>query len=317
VKENEMAFEIKIRDGNLPTGKGTFLWLLPRLVELFGSLGGLVDQLAEDGYQWVCIKAHDGTLFGSGYDDNQVELLDQIIPLLDAVNIEAHGWGYNYGNTTNWLKFNDQQGKETARIVEALVRWPFRSWTLNAEKEFKVTGGNTAAVNLINLVRETLSTHPDGIDVPVGLSTFRFVSSHPEFPFAGFLGGCDFAGPQVYWQGSNFPVDQLVRSVNEWKAIADLPMVVAGTTYPEGAWWPTGDQLVRFNEAAKEMENVIATCYWEHYYPLKYEKEDLVAALQVFDWPAVVLEEEVEEPPERVFTEEELARARAMLARLK
>lgn len=320
-----MAFEIKIRDGNLPTGKGMFIWLLPRLEILFGSMGAMVDQLAADGFQWVCVKAQHGYELGCSpsYDPPaQIRLLDELVPALEQAGIEAHAWGYNFGNTTNWRKFNDQEGKEIARIEEAMVRWRFRSWTLNAEPEFKVQGGNTAAVNLVNNLGDALAANPEGIDVPIGLSSYRFVSAHsawgnePGFPFWGFLQGCDFAAPQVYWQKSNYPIDQLVRSVNEWKAVADLPFVVAGTVYPEGSWWPTGDQVLRFSEAAKEMDNVVAICYWEHYYPLKYQKTELVAALQVFDWPAVVLEPEVVEPPERVFTEEELARARELLARM-
>jgi hypothetical protein len=301
-----MMFNPKIRDGNLPTGKGTFFWLMPRLVDLFGSVDALVDKLVEDGFQWVMVKAQHGYALGCSpsYDPAaQISLLDQFVPAAEEAEIQVHGWGYNFGNTTAYRRWNDQQGKETARIVEALVRWRFRSWTLNAEHNFKVSGGNTAAIDLTNLVRETLAAHPEEIDVPVGLSSYRYVSSHPDFPFQGFLQGCDFSSPQVYWQLSRFPVDQLVKSVGEWNAVVELPIVAAGTVYPEGSWWPTGDQLRLFNEAAKAMPEVIATCYWEHYYPYHNEKNDLIAALAEFDWPSIPVEEELppdpgeEEPP--------------------
>jgi hypothetical protein len=245
--------------------------------------------------------------------------LDELVPAAEAAGIEMHGWGYNFGNTSAFRRWNDQQGKETARIVEALVRWRFRSWTLNAESEFKVSGGNTAAFNLTNLVRETLAAQTDGIDVPIGLSSYRFVSAHqpwqgkPGFPFWGFLQGCDFSGPQVYWQKSNFPVDQLVKSVREWNAVAELPIVAAGTIYPEGEWWPTGEHVIRFSEAAKEMPEVIATCYWAHYYPLKFKRADLIAGLKKFDWPAMKIEEEEEE---KLLTDEEITLAERMLAKM-
>jgi hypothetical protein len=262
----------------------------------------LVDELQKSGYQWVCVKAQHGYALGCSpsYDTKaQIELLDGFVPTAEGAGIEIHGWGYNFGNTTTWRKLNNQQGKETDRIVEALIRWRFRSWTLNAEHNFKVTGGNTAAVNLVNLVRETLETHPEDIDVPIGLSSYRFPSSHTDFPFAGFLQNCDFAAPQVYWQKSKYAVDQLEKSVKEWKAIEDLPFVVAGTVYPEGEWWPTGEQVRAFNQAAKNMPEVIATCYWEHYYPYHNKRQDLIDALNDFVW-----EQKPEEPtPEPTATE--------------
>jgi len=301
---------IKIRDGNLPQGKGTFTWLLPRLVSYFGSVDALIRQLVDDGYQWVAPKAQHGYLLGSGYDDNQIHLLDEFVPKAEEAGIEVHGWGYNYGNTNTWRKTTNQQQKETDRIVEAMVRWRFRSWMLNAESEFKVSGGNTAAVNLTNLVRETLAAHPEDIDVPIGLSSYRFTSSHPEFPFAGFLQGCDFSSPQVYWQESKYPVEQLEKSVSEWNAVKVLPIVAAGTVYPSGTWRPTGEQVTAFNNRAKEMPEVIATCYWEHYYPFKYGYTDVLDALSDFVWEA----DHPEPPPEEITLAQRLRIAEDLIA---
>lgn len=298
----------KIRDGNLPTGKGTFIWLLPRLIDQFGSMGALVDQLVEDGYQWVTIKAQHGYLLGisSSYSsrDRHIALLDEFCPLAEASGIEVHGWGYNYGNTSTWRKITNQQQKETNRIVEAMVRWRFRSWLLNAESEFKVKGGNTAAVNLTNLVRETLETHPERVNVPIGISSYRFPSSHNTwaggygFPFWGFLQGCDFSNPQVYWQKKSNSVEQLEKSVKEWNEIVELPIVAAGTIYPEGDWRPTGEQVMLFNERCKEMPEVIATCYWEHWYPFKYNYTDIISVLAAFDWQSTGEDSQVEPEPE-------------------
>jgi hypothetical protein len=290
-----MMINPKIRDGNLPTGKGTFVWLLPRLVDLFGSVGAMVEKLVEDDYQWVCVKAQHGYVLGCSpsYDPAaQIEILDEFVPAAEEAGIEMHGWGYNFGNTTAFRRWNDQQGKEIARIVEALVRWRFRSWTVNAEHDFKASGGRTAATTLINSLRESLAAHLEEIDVPIGLSSYKFISSHPDFPFSAFLQSCDFSGPQVYWQLSRFPVDQLEKSVGEWTAVADLPVVPAGTLYPEGSWWPTGEQVTQFNEAAKAMENVIGTNYWEYYYPVRYNKDDLTTALASFDWPSIPMDDD-------------------------
>jgi hypothetical protein len=292
-------FDPKIRDGNLPTGKGTFMWLLPRLVSQFGSVDAMVNRLVDDGYQWVCVKAQHGYALGCSpsYDPpKQIEILDEFVPAAEAAGLEMHGWGYNFGNTTAIRKLNDQQGKEIARIVEALVRWQFRSWTVNAEYTFKVSGGATAASSLMTTLRQTIAANPEEIDVPIGLSSYKFVSSHPDFPFIHFLVNCDFSAPQVYWQLSRYPVEQLQKSVGEWNAVMTLPIVASGTLYPEGSWWPTGEQVMQFSEAAKAMQEVIATNYWEHYYPFRYQKQDLIDALANFDWPSIPVGGE--EPPD-------------------
>jgi hypothetical protein len=302
-----------IRDGKLPTGKGMFLWLLPRLVERFGSVQQLVAYLEGAGYAWVCIQAQHGHSLGcsKSYDPQaQIHILDKLVPLLKEANIEVHGWGYIFGNTKLAFLRNRQQARENARIAEAIERWGFSSWTINAEGDHKVKDGDRYAREQMVALRELLETHPARIDVPLGISSYRFVSSHGQwkdkhgFPFQAFADYCDFGAPQVYWVQSNYPVDQLLKSVREWRALRpgeDWPLVVAGTVYPHGSWWPTGAQLKAFNDMCKKLPEVIGVNYWELYYPFKYNRIDLASELASFQWPAYMSDDDpVDFPPNTI-----------------
>jgi hypothetical protein len=285
---------MKIRDGNLPIGKGTFIYRLTNLAQTFPSLRALVDQLVRDGYQWVAIKAQDGYMLGAGYYDDEVRLLDTFVPMLEKAGIEAHGWGYCYGNTNLWRRTRNWHKMESDRIVEALIRWRFRSWMVDVEKEFKIENASTIAKNLMSLIKTKLVSHPAGIDVPIGLSSYRHPSEHNTwsggwgFPFGAFLQYCDFSNPQVYWVGKNNVEEQTEQAVREWNEIKELSIVAAGTIYrdPRTGWRPTGDQVARFNVLCKEMPEVIATCYWEHREPFARGYNDIITALSEFDWRA-------------------------------
>ena len=279
--------------GKLPEGKGMFLWLLDRLEKYYSSMDALAKQLAEEGYRWVCIEVHQGTWTEGSYPDedgnyDQQILLAELVPALEKYGIEFHAWGYTFGAS----KIHAAAEAEVA--LEQIELWKPLSYTVNAEHHHKVAEGATWAKIFMNMVRA-------GTEIPILLSSYKFPRSHPAFPWAAFIDRCDGLAPQVYWQKDyrvEAGVQQLLKAIAQWQAYAQLPVIPAGTVYPEGEWWATPDQLVLFMEACKEHPDVPGFNFWEYDY-LKYKPANR-AALANFVW------EIIDDPGETGEGEEEM-----------
>lgn len=92
------------------------------------------------------------------------------------------------------------------------------------------------------------------IDVPLGLTSYRYPSYHREFPFKEFLNHCDFNMPQVYWLGANNPREQLIKTMGEFEdMMPGQPIIPIGVAYSEHHYpTPTKSQMDEFDEAVKE-----------------------------------------------------------------
>src|SRR3989304_321851 len=72
-----------------------------------------------------------------------------------------------------------------------------------------------------------------------GLTSYRYPQLHYQLPYAQFLERCDFAMPQVYFEFSHNPEDQLERTVAQYQALRPArPIFVTGPTYSHTAWRP-------------------------------------------------------------------------------
>ena len=272
----QRMFEMKIRDGKLPEGKGMFVWILSRCAG--GDMARLVQMCLDAGLSWISIKvAHGISVYkGSWYLGNkQQALLDELVPLAKAAGIEIHFWGYTFG-----LK----PGREVGPIMEMITKHKPCSYTINAEKEYKTSIGKQAAIDHASGIRWAMqvSSSDDIPDIPIGLSSYRWPSVHPEFPWKEFMPFIDFHNPQVYWQGADNPGDQLIRSVNELKKLKDIPIIPAGTMYPHKSWKPTVSHIHEFCIMAEQLK-LSAVHFWEWYYAeVKYP--ELWEALAGFAW---------------------------------
>ena len=267
---------MKIRDGKLPEGKGMFVWILSRCAG--GNMFRLVEKCKAAGIKWVSIKVANGTSIykGSWYLGNkQQALLDELVPLAKAANIEIHFWGYTYGK---------YPGKEVGPIIEMITKHRPNSYTINAEKEYKCPAGKQAAIDHASGIRWAMqiSSSDNIFDIPIGLSSYRWPSVHPEFPWKEFMPFIDFHNPQVYWQGADNPVAQLNRSVDELRKLKDIPIIPAGTMYPHKSWKPTPDHIYEFCNIAQAI-GLPAVHFWEWYYAEKKYPE-LWKALAEFNW---------------------------------
>ena len=267
---------MKIRDGKLPEGKGMFVWILSRCAS--GDMGILVQMCLDAEIKWISIKVANGTTLykGSWYLGNkQQALLDELVPLAKVAGIEIHFWGYTYGV---------RPGKEVGPIIEMIKKHRPNSYTINAEKEYKTPAGKQAAIDHASGIRWAMqiSSSDEIPDIPIGLSTYRWPSVHPEFPWKEFMPYIDFHNPQVYWQGADNPGAQLRRSVHELVTLKDIPIIPAGTMYPHKSWKPTPEHIYEFCTLAQEF-GLPAVHFWEWYYAEKKYPE-LWEALAQFDW---------------------------------
>lgn len=278
-----------IRDGKLPEGKGMFVWVLSRCAG--GDMFRLVQMCIDAGLKWISIKVANGTTVYKGSLAEfwqQQKLLDEVVPIAKAAGIEVHFWGYTYAQ---------RPGREVAPIIEMIAKHRPLSYTINAEKEYKTSAGKQAAIDHASGIRwaMSVSSSDDIPDIPIGLSSYRWPSVHPEFPWVEFARYIDFHNPQVYWQGADNPVAQLIRSVNELKKLKDIPIIPAGTMYPHKTWKPTPEHIIEFCAAAKELD-LQAVHFWEWYYAeTKYP--ELWKALSDYQWGDIP-EPELPQPPE-------------------
>lgn len=277
---------MKIRDGAIPTGKGIFVHYLSRCAG--GDMELFVDCLVKWKFGFANIKVTNGiSLFkGSIYERyQQQKLLDILVPLLKAAGIQVHFWGYTFGK---------KPGRETLPIIEMIQKHRPLSYTVNAEREYKKDGMATAAETHMSLIHHSMSisSGDDIPDIPIGLTSYRWPSVQPEFPWKAFIDYIDFHMPQVYWQKANNPAEQLRRSVEELHRLRAVPIIPAGTCYPEGSWKPTPSHLDEFNEEAKNL-GLPGVLYWEWYYAVKY---DLIQTLAKHEWGDVPPPPPEEEP---------------------
>lgn len=217
-----------------PQGKGLYVWVVDE------NWDEILFDLKDGNFNWACIKVADGSY---RYNDN--DNLQRLINGMRDVDIEVWGWQYIY--LMNGIR-------EAEVAAEQIDRYNLDGFILDPEKEAKdkqVEAHNYA----VTLSDKTL--------VPIGLSSYRYPSYHPELPWNEFLSICDFHAPQVYWVGSHNPADQLIRSISELTEIKDLPVIPAGCAYNDehSDWSPTDQDVLEFYQKAKELE-LPGIFYW-------------------------------------------------------
>jgi hypothetical protein len=193
------------------------------------------------------IKIADGTVsfnISSGTD-----LVPPLVSALQARGIEVWGWHYIYGI---------QPTEEAQKAIQRIQQTGVSGYIVNAEAEFKEPGKYLAARTFMRAMRDRLPFYP------IGLSTYRYPSFHPDFPFVEFLSLCDFALPQVYWTLAHNPREQLARSISEYRGLTALPIVPTGSAYAQGSWVPTTGEIVEFLNASRDF-GLSGANFWEWY----------------------------------------------------
>lgn len=231
--------------------KGIFVWNLAvwdkeaqRAYE-YSSPEGLANELKAGGFGHALLKVCDGTArFGVL---NGVDYLPEYVTALKAAGIAVWGWGYVYGT---------YPAGEAAVAVERIRELGLSFFVVDAETEYK--GRKEQAKTYMDTLQKEAGT------TIFALSSFRFPTYHPEFPWREFLDRVDMVMPQVYWEGATNAGEQLKRCVKEYKALTNLPIAVTGAAYKSTSvtWRPTAEQIKEFHATAEEV-NIEQVNYWE------------------------------------------------------
>ncbi len=209
----------------IPTGKGIYIWKIPRL----GNIRDVVNALVYGEFNHVIIKIAGGK-YPSNLDEAPI-----LIEALKYVGIEV--WGYQY------IYLADPVG-EARFAVTRMIETDVVGLFLDVEKECK--NKPTETVAYCNEIRK-LTT------MPLGLASYRYPHYHPEIAWNTWRAICNFDAPQVYWQGAHNPAEQLEESYQEFDAMEKkLPYVPTGSAYSEYDWCPLPEELEEFIAACNE-----------------------------------------------------------------
>lgn len=227
---------------DLVQGKGIYIWQLWRC----GPIEQIIANVKRAGMMHIIPKIADGNY---EYAENS-PYLSQLVSMAHDLNIKVVPYHYVYGAYAK---------SEAVRIIQELKKYPYDGLVINAETQYRdLANSSTAAQLYCEAIKEALP------DLPLYLSTFRFPSLHRGFPFNTFLKYMDGNMPQVYWMDANGTVPrQLQRTITEYSALTDIPMIPTGAAFNEHGWAALPEDQKIFVNEVKE-QNLIGCNWWEY-----------------------------------------------------
>jgi hypothetical protein len=250
-------------------GKGYYVWQIPNCDA--GNPVSIAKFAAQANLSHVMIKIADGPSWRYNYDEtiHGVDLIPPLVAELRKVGIQPWGWHYVMGY--------DPIGE--ARLAVSRTRaLGLDGYVIDAEAEYKKKGRAAAAKRFMQILRTGLP------DLPVALSSYRYPKTHSTFPFNEFLEMCDYAMPQVYFEGAHNPEEQLDRCVDQYMSLSNArPIIPTAPTYSRGSWRPTKDEIQRFFARSKEL-GLSAANAWSWDNARRSSTLDLWDAVAEFNW---------------------------------
>lgn len=270
----------------LPKGKGMCIWIIKRLVDAYGSNEAVASRLKELGISWVVLKIANGTgkynlrpiyIFGRP----TIWIDDIIRPFIAALRAEGIGvWGYQY-------IYGVYPDREAQTGADRYIELDLDGFVINAEHELKNKPGPASTYTVVLRLRLP--------DVPIALTSYRYPSYHPAFPFESFLIEDIFHMPQVYWLGANNPAWQLNKSVDELTTISNVPVIPLGLAYSEGGYPPpSAAEMQEFHDEVLKLE-LSGYAWWEFHAAKQAKVLDFITS---HVWEGIEPPEEPTDNPE-------------------
>ena len=249
-------------------GKGFYIWQVLKCEG--GDPNAILAEVKQADLSHVLIKVADGTRTYNYDKQRRIDLAAPVVRLLRAQGVQVWGWQYIYGK--------DPIG-EARKAVQRALELSLDGFVINAEVEFKQPGMDVAARKYASELRNALP------DTPLALSSYRFPSYHPQFPFQSFLKYCDYNMPQVYWQGAHNPAAQLTKSVREFQNMSPArPVIPTGSAYSASGWTPTSEDMHAFLRAAQDL-GLSAANFWSWDY-CRQNLPKLWDRVSQYPWPS-------------------------------
>lgn len=249
-------------------GKGYFIWKIPYCDR--GDPAAMVGRAQAAGLTHVLIKIADGPNWAYNYDyKTKVDMVPPVLEAFHEAGIEVWGWHYVRG---------DDPVGEARMGIDRVRELGVDGYVIDAEIEYKKPGKRLAARRYMSELRAALPK------LPMALSTYRYPARHSQIPFPEFLQGCDYAMPQVYFEGAHNPEEQLQMSFDQYAALQpSRPVIPTAPTYSIGGWKPTVDDITRFARKALELR-MTGMNAWSWDYAARPSQEDMWKAVADFDW---------------------------------
>lgn len=264
-------------------GKGFFIWQIEKCAP---DAKTLVARAQQAGLGHVLIKIADGVQpFPLPSDDPtgaKEALTKQSIEALKAAGIGVWGWSFVYGSNPN-------PQEQARRFVQRMQYFGLEGACINAEhmpnNQWTRENAQWFMDALINALASAGIGNPE-----LALSSYRLISSQPDFPFDVFLQYCQIAMPPVYWIAPNGgdPMRSLQESFNEYHTrYPTKNFVPTGAAYGEmqtigGSsyyWEARPDQITQFfNQAAALDFPAVNFWSWQH----AWEKRTLWDAVAAY-----------------------------------
>lgn len=248
-------------------GKGFYIWKVRDCEG--GDPNAILAMVKQADLSHVLIKVADRAKMYNYDYERQIDLVAPVSQLLQSQGIQVWGWQYIYGS--------DPIG-EARMGAQRVKQLGLDGFVVNAEVEFKQAGKDIIARKYMTELRNALP------DLPIALSSYRFPSYHPQFPFKEFLEQCDLNMPQVYWQGSHNPDAQIVKTVREFQGLTPFrPIIPTGAAYSQDGWAPTTDDETLFLQTCKTI-GLAGANFWSWDYA-RNKLPALWDEIGAFPWP--------------------------------
>lgn len=237
-------------------GKGFYIWNLADVEVVMPQF--LANLAKEYKFSHFLLKVADGaSSFNAGGAKD-------VVDACHAIGVQVWGWQYVYG------RYPVHEAVMAKKRIDELG---LDGFVIDAESEYKLAGPQAAKMYMDELVK--------GLHVPVGLSSYRWPSYHPEFPWDEFMNYVDVTMPQVYWLAAHNPTAQLTKCVQEYRQRwPDVPIIPTGAAFQEAGWRASEEEIIAFGKAVKDL-GLTGYNFWEWANAIRYELWDAVANLDV------------------------------------
>lgn len=246
-------------------GKGYFLWQIPKCEG--GDANAIANAAHQAGFTHALIKIANGT-YGYNVTSAGVDLVPPVAQALRSRGIHVWGWHYLYG---------DDPVGEANKAIQRIQQTGMEGYVMDVEREYKDPGKSAAAVTFLDRMRAAFP------NLPLALCSYRFPSYHPQVPWKEFLARSDINMPQVYWEQTHNPADQLQRTLDEFQSMTPIrPIIPVGAAYRTGSWAATPEDVTAFLQMAKNL-NFSAANFWEWSNTRSF-LPDVWSAIAEFSW---------------------------------
>ncbi|MGE5223029.1 MAG: nuclear transport factor 2 family protein [Omnitrophica WOR_2 bacterium] len=227
-------------------GKGFYTWKIQSCEN--GNPGAIASTARSAGLGTVLIKVANGIYSYNVDQAGGVDYAAQLAQALKSQGIQSWGWHYVYGN---------DPVAEANKAIQRIHQLGLDGYIIDAESEYKQPGKREAAKKFMAQLRLSLPTFP------IALSSYRYPSYHPDFPWREFLDRCDYNMPQVYWMQAHNAGDQLRQSARQFQAMTPYrPIIPTGAAFRESGWQPAAAEVLDFLNTAMSL-NLIGVNFWE------------------------------------------------------